>query len=315
MIPKGVSELVAVVALYGAMVRPSFAEVRSFGTQSSLVARSSDLLYLSDGETSIYVYDAASPGRQPLAVIADPNEPEALAVDNNEWLYVVNGLNNTVGIYKRGETKAFRTLTQGRNMPTGVAVGNDGTVYVVDFGGDLVTYPKGSSVPSSITNYDTTFAGVMVDAKNSIYATVGGDKNTAYAGVQIQPGSNQMTTLFATQFGEVFALGLTRDLEGNFVVPGRNSSNSGEVFAYPPNGGDLLNNLPVAGATVGQAVFNRSGRMLFVSEIGGFGEDVDVVRYEYHLHHLRNLGYFRIPLSSPVGVAVSPRMPLLSAVR
>jgi hypothetical protein len=305
----------AAILFFGTALGASAAKPGTFDPSGSLVIRSTNRLYVSDGQASIYVYDAASPGRQPLEVIADPNEPGALAVDDNQWLYVVNGLNNTVGIYKRGQMKAFRTLTQGLNMPTDVAVGDDGMVYVVDYAGDLVTYPKGSTVPSSITNYDTTFAGVAVDAKNDVYATVGGNKDSAYAGVQIRPGSSQMKSLFSTEFGEVFALGLTQDLAGNFVVPGRNGSNSGEVYVYPPGGGELLNNLPLKGTTLGQAAFNRSGHILFASEVGGFGEAVNVVRYEYHLHHLRNLGYFQLPLSSPIGVALIPRMPLFAPSR
>jgi hypothetical protein len=299
----------AVLLLYGAATDAIFAGVKVI-TPPLTNARSPELLYVSDGWQSINVLDAAKPSDQPLTVIADTNGPGALAVDDNQWLYVVNIFDSTVSIYKRGQAKPFRTLTKGLDMPTAVAVGTDGTVYVVENSGYLVTYLKGTTTPSSSTYYGIPFVGVAIDAANDIYATEG--QNTSYGGVQIHPGSSQINVLFGTEFGEAYAVGLSQDLAGNFVVPGmiKANQNDGKVFMYSPVGGDPLNIQPIMLPAMGQAAFNRTGQVLYVSEGLGFPEPIDIYRYEYHTQHFRRLDYLKLAITSAVGLALSPRMPL-----
>jgi hypothetical protein len=86
--------------------------------------------------------------------------PDGLTVDKKGNLYVGNGFNRTITVYKPGSTGPSLTLTQSYS-PRDVAVASNGYVYVSDAYGGVDVYPPGATSPSSrLSNPALNDAGV-----------------------------------------------------------------------------------------------------------------------------------------------------------
>jgi len=136
-----------------------------------------------------------------VAAINNPSVKSALAyfdhsgiaVDNYENLYVAN-VNDTVLMFPKGKLTASKTYKAGIWSPFGVAVGNDGTVYVSNTrnnaNGFVSEYRKGSLEPSmTIRDFAGGIPlGLTTDEKNNLLVTYTNSANVGQVN-KYAPGS------------------------------------------------------------------------------------------------------------------------------
>lgn len=139
------------------------------------------LLYVSDipdpsilGEPgNVNVYSAGVPS-QPLHLvgkITGLDSPTRVAVDREQRVYVVQtDFGAPVLVFDRGSTHPFRTLATEGELPTSIALGHDGTVFVGTTSTILV-YAHGSSVPTSRLDGDfgDGINDLMTDRSGNVY--------------------------------------------------------------------------------------------------------------------------------------------------
>ncbi|MFY9740092.1 MAG: SMP-30/gluconolactonase/LRE family protein [Candidatus Cybelea sp.] len=100
--------------------------------------------------------------------------PVNAAVDLHGTLYVANNGNGSVTEYPSGATSPSVTLSGGQLIyPNGIAVDNNGTVYVTSgaTAGScyVLVYPKGSSTPSEQINGFDLPVGLAIDKSGNLY--------------------------------------------------------------------------------------------------------------------------------------------------
>ena len=96
------------------------------------------------------------------------NLPLGVAVDSNSNIYVAN-LFGGITVYGPGFARKT-TITQGVAFPASVAIGNDGTVYVANNGGNSITeYSAASFAQESLSIPITLPTQVVVGSYNEVY--------------------------------------------------------------------------------------------------------------------------------------------------
>ena len=112
--------------------------------------------------------------KQTGSITTGINVPVNVAVDRHGMLYVANNGNSTVTEYPFGKTSPSVTLSGSQLVyPNGIAVDNNGTVYVTSgaTAGScyVLVYPKGASTPSEqIGGFDLP-VGLAVDKSGNLY--------------------------------------------------------------------------------------------------------------------------------------------------
>ncbi|MGA9274402.1 MAG: SMP-30/gluconolactonase/LRE family protein [Candidatus Cybelea sp.] len=112
--------------------------------------------------------------KQKGSITAGINAPVNVAVDLHGTLYVANNGNSTVTEYPFGKTSPSVTLSGSPLIyPNGIAVDNNGTVYVTSgaTAGScyVLVYPKGASTPSEqIGGFDLP-VGLALDKSGNLY--------------------------------------------------------------------------------------------------------------------------------------------------
>lgn len=116
--------------------------------------------------------NAGSPGALHLVgEIAGLDSPTRVAVDRAGRVYVVEtDFGAPVIVFGRGGTHPVRTLATGTELPTSIALGADGTVYVGTTSTILV-YAPGSTTPTSRldANFGDGINELMADRAGNLY--------------------------------------------------------------------------------------------------------------------------------------------------
>jgi hypothetical protein len=203
------------------MSTPVAAPIGTSALQNSTQATSAGLLFVANGRSNVVEIYAKKPPNALVGEITDGiSGPNGMAVDAAGNLFVANVDNQTVTKYPPGSTKPSKTYTMGFNQrltnPLNVAVGKDGTLYLVNYinnGSQVLEYPRRSMTPSIAININGGAEGLALDAGNNLYVSFNG---AVHAGIlKFAPGSTTGTDLGISL---MFAGGLAFDGRGNLVA-------------------------------------------------------------------------------------------------
>ena len=173
------------------------------------------------------------------AIIASLSDPRAVALDAAGNLYVADAGLHQVLKYTPTTSNGTTTWTSsvffqglGSGTLTGVAVGSNNTVYIVD-SADKQVYAKtpisGGGYTQSVigsTNLPGTLYGIAVDANSNVYVT-----DISGGNVYQISASNQAVTTVAGGFKKPY--GVTVDASGNVYVT---DSGNNQVVKETPSG-------------------------------------------------------------------------------
>lgn len=146
--------------------------------RTPLEATGGQLLYIAEyfaGDVKIY----SLPRVQNVGAITGIEHPQGVAVDPTGNVYVVDQATNNIYVFRKGETRPFKTLIDRKGIAFQVAVGNDGTVYVSNEfnrhlgNGNILEYAHGSRTPTLVLT-DPTFStveDVALDPNGNLYVT------------------------------------------------------------------------------------------------------------------------------------------------
>ena len=125
----------------------------AFQTQTSAfaVASSATNLYVSDLYGS-HLFEYASDGTQVAQQVSTPGNPNALAVDQNGYVYVAIPSQGVVAKYD-ANLNSISNFVSGLNNPYGVAFDNQGDLYVSDlYTNRIYKYDPNGNLLHTITN-------------------------------------------------------------------------------------------------------------------------------------------------------------------
>jgi hypothetical protein len=190
----------------------------------------------------------------------------AARAKNARLMYVSSTDTNTVDIFPEygKNVPPIGQITDGIDIPTGMAVDRHGNLYVANNGNNTVTvYPRGSSSPS--TTYST---GIQVPVDVAV-----GNDGTVYVSclfagfvVEYPPGSTTPSlTISLPSAGDPFGIAL--DARNNLYVVYQGNGIFHGVYEYAPgssSGTNLGLTLPPPGNPHGLA-FDRAGDLLIVA--------------------------------------------------
>ena len=283
----------------------------------SPAAKSTSLLYVSDGEESlVLIYPATEHNKFPIGQLSGFDIAAGLAVDNSGNLYVADVVNELVKVFHRGETAPFETLNV-HGYPYGEAVDNSGNVYVAvaqtgSVQGFVGIYPPGATEPTStLSDPSRGFSpvGVALDSQNNVFVTYDGSINTPPGGVdEFKAGTTTPIKVVSVPKGPGWP---TIDQSANLVVP-----DGIKVRVYPP--GSKKASLTFGAGTKNaptSVALNQAGDLIYVGENGANPPVVNSVKvYTYPGAQLVNTIKRGLPSGNPIdgviGVAVDPRSPL-----
>jgi sugar lactone lactonase YvrE len=277
-----------------ALIAPAVALPVRNPVRLSLPALSSrTLIYVSEPRQNVIdVYDTS------LNLVGQIRQgvvnPGGLAVDGNENLYVANIRGGNVTVYARGSTSPFLTLDGSGIGPSGVAVRDDGTVYVAGQGrlnGAVNVYAPGAVQPEyQLTHNASSMKSVALDSNRYVYVTGYNAISGPYV-VRFDPDSS----------GPGLNLQLNNASDCCIALDGANDIvlDGGSIKVYRQHHKNRLKTF--GGNTNGGLAFNGDWSALYVSA----GDAIDVYRYadgQRIAEKVKTGAFF-------YGVAVSPAPP------
>jgi hypothetical protein len=170
-----------------------------------------NLIYWADYDTNtITIYSSKGVnGKEEGQITSGLSNPERLFVDKKLNVYATNIGNDTVTAYKPGQTAPFLTISTGVNSPTGLTVDAAGTVYCANVGNNTITvYPRGKTSPSLTISVSSSPESLATDAKDNLYASVGGEVE------EFAPGSSTGVNLGLPGYPGALEV----DRSGNLIV-------------------------------------------------------------------------------------------------
>lgn len=159
-------------------VRAAQPQARTGGWMSpDAKKKGKNLIYWGDYyNNTITVYSSKGVnGKEVGQITTGLSDPERLFVDKKFNVYSTNIGSGTITAYKPGATSPFLTISDGVDRPTGITVDGAGTVYCANVGNNTITeYPKGSTSPSVTLSLSASAEYLATDAKDNLYAALGG---------------------------------------------------------------------------------------------------------------------------------------------
>lgn len=282
-------------------VAPPAITLRQPVLPSSVVepASSPAFLFVSDeGPNVVDIYSAQHLRGAPIGQITNGIDvPDGMAVDAAGNLFVTNAHGNTVQMYAPGGTTPKLTYTKGMATPANVALGKDGTMYVVNLNGGATfvnEYPPGSMRPTlKITDCPGFMSGLAVTPTGKLYVSCHDSSGHGWVYRYAKGSTHGVNLNLATHT----PAGLLLDHSGNLVVADATLPAAIQVF---PPGATQPSQVVTNG--VGNPFlisFNHAETKLFVTDEYHVG--VDVFTYPTVSFLFRMTG-----LTVPAGVAFSP---------
>ncbi|HEY5426502.1 MAG TPA: hypothetical protein VIJ77_08130 [Candidatus Tumulicola sp.] len=183
---------------------------------------------------------------------------------SGQILFVSDATNNQVLMYdpKTANPTPLGSITNGLNVPFGLAIDSHGALYVANLGNNTITvYPAGASSPSlTISNGVNGPYGIGVDSKGNVFATnLNDDTVVAFAAGATTP----YETIDFTSEGQGIGLGI--DASDNVWIGSDTTSQVWEI----PAGSSTPQNAGLSGLDGSTGVsFGKNG-MMYVSNFGG----------------------------------------------
>jgi hypothetical protein len=172
------------------------------------------------------------------------SEPQGLATDAAENLYVANTLKSNIFVYPKPYTSSKLTLNDANQYPSGVAVSQTGIVGVTNNQsvaggpGSVTFYAKGSTVACATVsdpNWSRVYFGAF-DASGTLY--IDGQNSTGHTLVGDVSGGCSATSITTLSVGNTIQFpGGVQVLSGNILIDDQMVP---AVYTYgPPSGGSL----------------------------------------------------------------------------
>jgi sugar lactone lactonase YvrE len=230
-------------------------------TESRPAAKQSVIYVASLLANSVPVFNAQ--GNLIRTITNGVKEPNSLALDTKNRLYVTNIGANTVTVYANQGKKLSKTISEDVKKPRRVVVDSSGIVYVT-MKRFLEAYPP--SPKQAYRMQPPSNGPTALDQNDSLYVADGSRVNV-YA-----PGAKHPTRTIASDIGLAGALAF--DAQGNLYVADDDQPGSGpcgsriEEFAA---GGDTLLNTVSNGICAPQSLAFDSDQNLYVANGAGSG--------------------------------------------
>jgi sugar lactone lactonase YvrE len=226
----------------------------------------------------VYVFSAAGTHQKPLFHFGRFRSPYAVAVDAAGDVYVPDEGNSaydgSVLVFKDPSKPAFLKLDDRGALPSDLAVGTDGTVYVANGydergcggGGDVRVYARGAA-SASYTICDAALGqnysqvnGIAVDARGDVFVTWEANSKRFGEVRVFTPGPHYTGHFLAPKFKNPYAIAI--DARGNVVVSDVGAP-AVEVFARGANAPKYT--FAQTGDPV-RAAFDATGSHLYVAD-------------------------------------------------
>lgn len=154
------------------------------GPHALIFGHNGDLFVGSNGSGYITVYPPG--GIRAVRTIVTHNGPLALGMDHAGDLFSVNNFNITV--YKPGQTKPDRTITNGISLPSTLAFDANGNVYVANWGPNMlrsfisIYAPDGSSPTREIDRGISNPLSLAFSTDGSLFVANAGSNTVSVYG-------------------------------------------------------------------------------------------------------------------------------------
>lgn len=177
--------------------RPALGTGSMVRSEGALEAAGDGRIYVSDARSSsVSVYEKISPHHFVGTITQGISGPNALAVDSAGDLFVSNVDNATVTVYPPGSSTPSKTYSRGFQQrlvnPLTVAVGPDGTMYLVNYTqignqSQVLVYPPGHMSATMAIDLTGGADGLALDPSGNLYVS----ENTQTDGrvLEFAPGS------------------------------------------------------------------------------------------------------------------------------
>lgn len=216
---------------------------------------------VSDSNTNtVSVYGAD--GHRHALLSTGLSQPQGLATDAAENLYVANTQLHNVVVYSKPYRSIGLTLDDANEYPTGVAVSNTGIVGVTNIqstagtGGDVVIYAKGSTTACATitdTNWSGFYFGAFDAAGNLFFDGFDRNGNTLIGEISGGCGATSIATLSTGVI--IYLVGGVQVFNGNILIEdqvgpgGPLGTPTPTIYTFsPPVGGSL--GQPIATTTL-----------------------------------------------------------------
>jgi len=275
------------------------------GGLSPAEATSTGLLFVANGRSNVVdIYDKNPPNALVGQITDGISGPNGMAVDAAGDLFVANVDNQTVTEYPPGSTKPSKTYKNGFGQrltnPLNVAVGIDGTLYLVNYthvgnASQVLEYPPNSKYASLAINLTGGAEGLALDSGNNLYVSYNGANGGRI--LKFAPGSTTGNDL-GIALG--FAGGLALDKNGNLIACDQTAP---AIDVFPPGATQPSRTITNGFVDPYHIAFGQHFQRLYVADSAGD----DVLVYSYPAGKIVDTIHRRF---TAFGVAVSPAAPL-----